>query len=140
MGSGLGSSPTLLEHEGGEMRGEHQSEARVLGDECAFPSSFQHPEISRYDSQSRRGEFFLTFYFIGVGNGNHSSNLGWKILWTEDLEDNSPWGRKEMDMTERLSIHHSRFPNPWQFQVDSKGTQPYIYTYSFSPRTEWRRI
>ena len=30
----------------------------------------------------------------------HSSTLAWKIPWTE--EPDSPWGRKELDMTERL--------------------------------------
>ena len=30
----------------------------------------------------------------------HSSTLVWKIPWTE--EPDSPWGRKELDMTERL--------------------------------------
>ena len=28
----------------------------------------------------------------------HSSILAWRILWTE--EPGSPWGRKELDMTE----------------------------------------
>ena len=39
----------------------------------------------------------------------------------------SPWGCQELDMTEVA----------WNticlFQVDSKGTQPYTYTYPFSP-------
>ena len=30
----------------------------------------------------------------------HSSILAWKIPWTEDLVGYSPWGRKELDMTE----------------------------------------
>ena len=30
----------------------------------------------------------------------HSSTLAWKIPWTEDLVGNSPWGCKELDMTE----------------------------------------
>ena len=30
----------------------------------------------------------------------HSSTLAWKIPWTE--EHSSPWGRKELDTTERL--------------------------------------
>ena len=29
----------------------------------------------------------------------HSSTLAWKIPWTEE---HSPWGHKELDMTERL--------------------------------------
>ena len=36
----------------------------------------------------------------------HSSTLAWKIPWTE--EPDSPWGRKELDTTERLhSLTHS---------------------------------
>ena len=32
----------------------------------------------------------------------HSSTRDWRIPWTE--EPYSPWGRKEMDTTERLSL------------------------------------
>ena len=39
----------------------------------------------------------------------HSSTLAWKIPWTEDgtLVGYSLWGRKELDMTERLHFHFS---------------------------------
>ena len=30
----------------------------------------------------------------------HSSILAWKIPWTEEPVGYSPWGRKELDMTE----------------------------------------
>jgi len=30
----------------------------------------------------------------------HSSTLAWKIPWTEEPAGYSPWGRKELDMTE----------------------------------------
>ena len=30
----------------------------------------------------------------------HSSTLAWKIPWTEEPGSYSPWGRKELDMTE----------------------------------------
>ena len=61
------------------------------------------------------------------------------------------WGRKESDMTERLNwtedpmlsvsfflnfyfiLAYSQLIKLWQFQVDSKGTQPYMYVYSHSP-------
>ena len=33
----------------------------------------------------------------------HSSTLAWKIPWTE--EPGRPWGRKELDTTERLHFH-----------------------------------
>ena len=32
----------------------------------------------------------------------HSSSLAWKIPWTVSVVGYSPWGRKELDMTERL--------------------------------------
>ena len=38
----------------------------------------------------------------------HSSTLAWKILWTESLVGYSPWGRKELDTTERL--HFTSIP------------------------------
>ena len=31
----------------------------------------------------------------------HSRTIAWKIPWTEELGRYSPWGRKELDMTER---------------------------------------
>ena len=39
----------------------------------------------------------------------HSSTLAWKIPWTEDgtLVGYSLWGRKELDMTERLHFDFS---------------------------------
>ena len=35
----------------------------------------------------------------------HSSILPWKIPWTEEPGGYSPWGHKELDMTEQLSMH-----------------------------------
>ena len=35
----------------------------------------------------------------------HSSTLAWKIPWTEEPGSYSPWGHKELDMTERLHFH-----------------------------------
>ena len=34
----------------------------------------------------------------------HSSILAWKIPWAEELMGYSPWGHKESDMTERLTL------------------------------------
>ena len=39
----------------------------------------------------------------GERNGNHSSTLAWKILWS--LVVYNPWDRKELDMTEQLHFH-----------------------------------
>ena len=39
----------------------------------------------------------------------HPSILAWRIPWTEEsLVGYSPWGRKEVDMTERLSVTHTQ--------------------------------
>ena len=39
----------------------------------------------------------------------HSSILAWRIPWPEELADYCPWDRKELDTTERLSMHSSAF-------------------------------
>ena len=39
------------------------------------------------------------------GKAIHSSVLAWRIPWTM-----SPWGRKALDMTERLSFHFTLAP------------------------------
>ena len=41
---------------------------------------------------------------LGKGIATYSSFLAWKIPWTEELAGYSPWGCKEPDMTERLSV------------------------------------
>ena len=35
----------------------------------------------------------------------HSNILAWRIPWTEEPGSYSPWGREELDTTERLSIY-----------------------------------
>ena len=44
------------------------------------------------------------------GMAIHSSKLAWRIPWTEKPGSYSPWGRKESDMTERLT--HTLNPLP----------------------------
>ena len=40
----------------------------------------------------------------------HSSILAWRIPWTEELGGlDSTWGRKESDVTERLTLSHFYF-------------------------------
>ena len=39
------------------------------------------------------------------GMATHSSILAWRIPWTEELADYSPWGPNELDMTKRLRMH-----------------------------------
>ena len=45
------------------------------------------------------------------GKATHSSVLAWRILWR------NPWGHKESDTTERLSLH-SRFKFPQCYELD----------------------
>ena len=37
----------------------------------------------------------------------HASILAWRIPWTEELGGLSPWGHKELDMTEWLTHTHT---------------------------------
>ena len=61
---------------------------------------------------------FLTLYLLDLSSlpsktwgdplqkemAAHSSPLAWKIPWTEEPGSYSPWGHKESDTTERLSL------------------------------------
>ena len=48
----------------------------------------------------------------------HSSILAWRIPWTEEPGvDFSPWGRKELDTTERLT-------HCWLSRVTSSASRP----------------
>ena len=38
------------------------------------------------------------------GMATHSSILAWRIPWTEESVGYSPWGHKESDMTEKLTM------------------------------------
>ena len=40
-----------------------------------------------------------------------SSTPAWRILWIEETGGHSPWGHKESDMTEQLSMQ--LVPCPW---------------------------
>ena len=56
-------------------------------------------------------------------NGNPSSILAWKIPWTETLAGYSPWGRKELDMTE----HTAHMPPFLDLVLWGDGsTNPYV--------------
>ena len=47
----------------------------------------------------------------------HSSILAWRIHGQRSLVGYSPWGRKESDMTERLSTAHMQIFSPLNLQV-----------------------
>ena len=36
----------------------------------------------------------------------HSTILAWRISWTEEAAGYSPWGHKELDMTEHLTFSY----------------------------------
>ena len=38
------------------------------------------------------------------GKATHSSILPWRVTWTEDPDGLHPWGGKESDMTEQLTL------------------------------------
>ena len=53
----------------------------------------------------------------------HFGILAWKIPWTEILAGYSPWGRKELDMTEQLTLTPPLFPFGYhKYRQEEKGT------------------
>ena len=50
----------------------------------------------------------------------HSSLLAWRIPWTEELVGYSPYGRKESDMTEQLSLSLCRYADDNAIMAESK--------------------
>ena len=45
------------------------------------------------------------------GTAIHSRVLAWNIPWTEELGGTSPWGRKELDTSEQLTVSASPSPS-----------------------------
>ena len=43
---------------------------------------------------------------LGEAMATHSSILAWEIPRTEEPAGYSPWGHKELDMTEHLTLSH----------------------------------
>ena len=41
---------------------------------------------------------------LETGMATHSSTLAWRIPWTEELGGYRPWGHKELDTTEQLTL------------------------------------
>ena len=48
----------------------------------------------------------------------HSSTLAWKIPWTRSLVGYSLWGRKELNMTERLQCSNVINSSTWKEVLD----------------------
>ena len=54
----------------------------------------------------------------GGGMATHSSILSWRIPWTEEPADYSPWGCKESDTTEATyHTHKEKHTDRSQLQV-----------------------
>ena len=54
------------------------------------------------------------------GKATHSSILAWTIPWTEELVGYSPYGRKESDMTEQLSLSLCRYADDNAIMAESE--------------------
>ena len=77
---------------------------------------------------------------FGEGNGNPLPYLAWKIPWMEEPGGYSPWGRKELHMTERLthsqpvckfqsiSAHYKTPSTKLRQRVPSSAFQSTLYT------------
>ena len=53
----------------------------------------------------------------------HSSTIAWKIHGQRNLVGYSPWGRKELDMTEQLHVHvicQTVLSRPWELSKNQK--------------------
>ena len=59
----------------------------------------------------------------------HCSILAWEIPWTEEPVCLSPWGCKELDRTERASMHTPRY-----LQMLDKQQQQLSYSYAFKSK------
>ena len=79
----LGPFPPRPDFPGGS---DGKAFAYNVEDPCSIPGSGRYPEKEM---------------------ATHSSILVWKIQWTRSLVGYNPWGRKELDMTERLHFHFS---------------------------------
>ena len=65
----------------------------------------------------------------------HSSILAWRIPWTEDLVGYSPWGHKELDTTEQLTLSLFNFGHTTIRQLNS-SIPPVPLPISSSPPTQ----
>ena len=58
-------------------------------------------------SQETRGRALCWDDPLEKGMDAHSSILPWRIPWTEELASCRPWGRKESDTTEHVTVTRS---------------------------------
>ena len=66
------------------------------------------------------------------GMATHSSILAWRIPWTEEPGGYNPWGHKELDTTERLTL--SLFEKTWE--ISSRCRTCYLNVTRFIYDTE----
>ena len=59
----------------------------------------------------------------------HSSILAWRIPWAEEPGGYSPWGCRELDMTEQLTHTRDCFTMLCWFLLYNEGNQPNVYIY-----------
>ena len=45
------------------------------------------------------------YLFMFISLATHSTILAWRIPWTEEPGKPGPWGCKESDMTEQLTLY-----------------------------------
>ena len=63
------------------------------------------------------------------GMATHSSILAWRIPWAEEPGGYSPWGCRELDMTEQLTHTCDCFTMLCWFLLYNEGNQPNVYIY-----------
>ena len=68
------------------------------------------------------------------GMATHYSILAWRIPWTEDPGELQSMGLQRVRQDWMTKSGDGQLTMLWWFQVNSEGTQPYIYVYSFSPK------
>ena len=93
------------------------------------------PPILFHRSLERKKLTSILYWGITLEEGmvTHSSILAWKILWTEESDRLQSIGSQRVGHNRNNWIQ-SRWTMLWQFQADSKGTQPYLCIYPFSPK------
>ena len=62
------------------------------------------PQTRETGSQDEKGSKMQWLRSPAEGMAAHSSILAWRTPWTKEAGGLSPWGHKELDMTEQLRL------------------------------------